>query len=114
MKRFFFRPGVQKVWLIALLLTPGVLWVLPAAFFDDTGFSVCPSKVFFNLECFGCGMTRAVMHLHHLDLESALYYNPGVAVIYPALVILWGYWVWKALQRSGWMPARLLSRRMAP
>jgi hypothetical protein len=91
----------DKIWLALLLLTPFVLWLLPGDFFDETGFELCPSKAFFNIECLGCGMTRAVMHLHHFQFEDAIFYNYGVVVIYPALVIVWFIWVKRAAARLG-------------
>lgn len=89
---------LEPVWLFALLIFPIVLWILPPDFFDE-GPAVCPSRVFFDIECFGCGMTRAVMHLHHFDYEEAFYYNYGVLLIYPALVIVWGFWVYTSANR---------------
>ncbi len=91
---------IEYAWFALLLLTPFVLWVLPATFFD-TGTSVCPSKLFFDIECFGCGMTRAVMHMHHLDIEEAVYYNTGVLFIYPALVVIWSIWTYRSARRLG-------------
>ncbi|MDX1909221.1 MAG: DUF2752 domain-containing protein [Bacteroidia bacterium] len=90
---------LQWLWLIALGLAPIVLWILPGDFFDHSEVELCPSKAFFNIECLGCGMTRAVMHMHHLEIDSAAYYNPGVFVVFPGLVLLWGYWVWMAMGR---------------
>ena len=79
---------------ILLLIVPLVLWILPSDFFDgEGGIVVCPSRFFFDIECLGCGMTRAVMHLHHLELLDAVYYNAGVVLVYPVLVIIWFLWV---------------------
>lgn len=89
---------LEPVWLLALLILPIVLWILPADFFDE-GQAVCPSRVFFDIECYGCGMTRAVMHMHHLEFEEAFYYNYGVLAIYPILAIIWGFWVYKSAHR---------------
>jgi hypothetical protein len=91
------KAWMHKSWLAALTLFPFVLWVLPAGFFDSTGMELCPSRYFFDIECFGCGITRAVMHLHHLDWREAVYYNNLVVVVYPALVVTWFIW-W----RSAW------------
>ncbi len=91
---------IQWIWLIVLILTPIVLWILPSDYFDS-GEALCPSKRFFDIECFGCGMTRAVMHMHHLEIEDALFYNLGVVVIFPALIVIWVLWVTKAAQRLG-------------
>ncbi len=82
----------------ALLLTPVALLALPADFFDE-GESLCPSKRFFNVECLGCGMTRALMHLLHLDIETALYYNPGSLVLGPALGVLWLLWILRLFRK---------------
>ena len=90
---------LTRVWLILLLLVPIVLWVLPANFFDESSVVVCPSKLFFDFDCLGCGMTRAVMHLHHFDFDDAVYFNQGVFIVYPALAIVWCIWVYKAFAR---------------
>lgn len=92
---------LEKAWLAALLLCPFVLWVLPADIFDNTGIDICPSKLLFDYECFGCGMTRAVMHLHHFEFQEAIFYNYGVVAIYPALVVVWFIWVKNSAQRLG-------------
>lgn len=94
---------LRKAWLAILLLFPIILWILPARFFDQTGVELCPSKLFFNIECFGCGMTRAVMHFHHFDFAEAFYYNYAVLIAYPILVFFWCRWVWQTWRslRSG-------------
>ena len=89
------------LWVILLLLVPIVLWALPADFFDNGKIALCPSKLFFNIECFGCGMTRAVMHLHHFDMDDAVYFNRGVFLVYPGLVVVWCMWVYKAVKKLG-------------
>ena len=90
---------VQWVWLVALLLTPFVLWLLPADFFDHGEVVMCPSRLFFSFECLGCGMTRAIMHLHHFELTDAIYYNQGSVLIYPFLVFLWLMWSLRTADR---------------
>lgn len=91
----------QYVLLIGLAITPIVLWLLPSDFFDESEFIVCPSRAWFDIECLGCGMTRAVMHMHHLEIEDALYFNVGSAIVYPALAVLWFVWMWKLLTNLG-------------
>jgi Protein of unknown function (DUF2752) len=87
------------LWLIALLLTPIILWLLPADFFDDGEVIMCPSRLFFNFECLGCGMTRAIMHIHHFDFDDAVFFNKGSLAIYPALIIVWFVWTIKAARQ---------------
>jgi hypothetical protein len=99
----FYNPAtryqtVNTIWFFLLLAVPIVLWVLPATFFDE-GTSICPSKFFFNIECMGCGITRAVMHMHHFEWDEAIYYNWGVVWVYPFLVGVWALWLYKAVKR---------------
>jgi len=71
-----------------LVVAPVILRVLPSDFFDD-GPVLCPSKRFFDLECPGCGLTRATQHFLHGEWEIALDYNPLVVVVVPLLGLMW-------------------------
>lgn len=86
-------PTLNKIWLAALLIFPIVLWIMPADFFDNSTTVLCPSRLFFDVECFGCGITRAIMHIHHFDFEEALYYNGLSFILYPGLIAVWALWV---------------------
>lgn len=76
------------LYISGLLIAPLVLIMLPADFFD-TGQSVCLSVVLFDLECYGCGMTRAIQHLIHLDFKSAYAFNKLSVIVVPLLVYVW-------------------------
>lgn len=95
--------NVQRVWLIALLLAPIILWILPADFFDDGKIITCASRLLFDVECWGCGMTRAVMHFHHFQFEDAIFFNTGVVAAYPFLIWLWYRWTKAAAIGSGFL-----------
>lgn len=99
--KWYQKREIQTVWLIALLIFPFVLWAMPSTSFDEGEVIMCPSRAFFGVECLGCGMTRGVMHMHHAEVEDALYYNLGSPVVYPALIALWIFWVFKASKRTG-------------
>ena len=90
---------ITWLWLIALVAVPIVLWILPADAFDNGSVILCPSRLFFNFECLGCGMTRAIMHFHHFQFDDAIYFNRGSFVVYPALVVLWIVWVIRAVKK---------------
>ncbi len=68
-----------------LLLFPIVLILLPSTFFDS-GNTICMSVLFFNLECYGCGLTRAIQHLIHLELDQAMRFNKLSLVVFPTLI----------------------------
>jgi len=82
--------------LIFLIVTPLTILLLPTSFFDE-GITLCPSKRFFNFECLGCGMTRAIMHLVHFDFESAVYYNKLSLLVAPILGGYWTFWIIKTI-----------------
>ena len=77
-----------KIFLATLLIIPLVLLLLPSAFFDS-GNSVCMSVVFFDRECYACGMTRAIQHLIHLDFTIAYEYNRISFLALPLLVFIY-------------------------
>jgi hypothetical protein len=89
----------NTLWLLLLLAVPLVLWLLPSVTFDDTGFELCPIKAVSGYDCPGCGMTRAVMHMHHGEWETAMDFNYGIAFIYPGLIYFWFLWIFKAYKR---------------
>lgn len=91
-------PTLNKLWIAALLIFPIVLWIMPANFFESSDVILCPSRLFFDVECFGCGITRAIMNLHHFNFEQALYFNGFSFVMYPALIAVWGLWLKTAYQ----------------
>ena len=64
------------------------LFFLPADYFDK-GQSMCLSVVFFDIECLGCGLTRGIMHLMHLDIQAAWEFNKLSFIILPIGILLW-------------------------
>ena len=92
--------AILWAWLGLLLAAPIVLWILPADYFD-AGRSLCPSVLLFDLECFGCGSTRAVQHLHHGEFADALYFHRLAPLIYALLVVLWSLWTYRTATRLG-------------
>ncbi|MDF2191954.1 DUF2752 domain-containing protein [Paraflavitalea sp. CAU 1676] len=105
MQRFRYYFTIAK--LAFLVITPIVLLILPADFFDQ-GESVCLSKVIFDVECFACGLTRACMHLIHLEFEEAFAYHMFSFIAFPALAAYWVYWFLK--ERKAFLKMRAAMR----
>jgi Protein of unknown function (DUF2752) len=82
------RKIFQKIYVSGLLLIPLVLIILPADFFD-IGQSVCLSVLLLDMPCYGCGMTRAVQHLIHLDFAAAYTFNRISFIVFPILAVVW-------------------------
>jgi hypothetical protein len=76
---------------ITLLSVAGItLLILPADYFDH-GQPMCLSVLLLNKECYGCGMTRGIQHLIHLDFENAYHFNKLSFVVLPlfAYMTVW-------------------------
>lgn len=80
--------------LILLGLVGSVLIYLPAHHFDE-GESICLSVVLFDMQCYGCGMTRGIQHLIHLDFAEAWRYNKLSFIVAPLLVYLLVSYIYK-------------------
>lgn len=77
-----YRSAISAVAFAALLVlaaVPQSAWgAMPA---------VCLFRNALGLECFGCGMTRALSSALHGDFSQAIATNAGVAVVLPVLVV---------------------------
>lgn len=102
------KKKIDYIWVVLLLAVPIVLWILPADYFDNGEIILCPSRFLFGIECFGCGMTRAIMHIHHFNFVEGFYFNYFSFLIYPLLIIVWFSWMLKALNRMGIVEDALL------
>lgn len=83
--------------LLFIFITPIILLILPVDFFD-TGVTICVSKLFTQKECYACGLTRGIMHLIHLDFETAYAYNMLSFIVFPLLGLIWIQWFLKELK----------------
>lgn len=85
------RVALNWATLVFLVVVPITIIALPVDYFDH-GHSVCLSKVFFEMECYACGLTKACKHLLHFDLETAFAYNMGSFIVLPLVSFLWARW----------------------
>jgi Protein of unknown function (DUF2752) len=87
-KHFNKQKLIAWIKLLAWLTVPLVLLAMPKGFFDNRQ-SLCLSVLLFDVQCYGCGLTRACMHLIHLDFETAYHYNKLVVIVFPILCYLY-------------------------
>ena len=52
--------------------------------------SICLFKNLFGIECYGCGITKAIIASIQLDFIRAFNYNKLIVVVMPLIVYLWG------------------------
>lgn len=71
-----------------MFFSPFLFLLLPANYFDK-GESFCPSKRLLNIECLGCGITRAVQHLIHFQFKEAWHFNKLSFLLVPFFGYFW-------------------------
>jgi hypothetical protein len=62
------------------------LYFIPHDFLFNTAPTLCIHKRLLGFDCPGCGMTRALYSLLHLDFRTALHFNFGVFVLLPLFI----------------------------
>ncbi|MFQ3575861.1 MAG: DUF2752 domain-containing protein [Cytophagales bacterium] len=78
------------LFLITYITVPILLFLLPENHFDH-GKSLCMSKLIFNMECYACGITRAIQRWIHFNPEEAMEFNQLSIVVFPLLVYIWAF-----------------------
>lgn len=73
---------------IGILLIPIALYFIPINLFTEHQ-SICLCKLLTGHECWGCGITKAVISVIQFHFDDAIEYNKLVVVIFPLLVFLW-------------------------
>jgi len=87
----YWSGGKKKVRILifsGLLLLPAVLYVIPPEWLREQH-SICLFKNITGKECYGCGMTRAVLSVIHFQFENALKYNKLILIVFPLLLYIW-------------------------
>jgi hypothetical protein len=71
-----------------ILVIPVILYMVPVGWLNDQH-SICLFKNITGHECWGCGMTRAIVSAIHLRFENAFYYNRLFIIVLPLLIYVW-------------------------
>ncbi len=91
------RDRVKKIVIIgAAVLLGGCAY---AVFYQLTGIGIpCPFHLITGLNCPGCGVTRMLVYIMHLDLGNAFRSNAVLFCMLPFLLLLLGYWLYRYIR----------------
>ena len=93
--------GARRPWLAPALVAAGALGAgLYVAAVDPSEaghYPTCPIRALTGLACPGCGSTRAMHALAHLDLGAAVGYNVLAVAALPVLALMWFRWTARRL-----------------
>ena len=78
----------RTIKLLLLLSLPIVLYTIPEESIY-TGKSICIFTNIFGVECWGCGITRAIFSVLYFRFTEAWEYNKLVPIVFPLLVYEW-------------------------
>ena len=86
---------MKSKWLRAAARFAAAVFVLLAVSFTVG----CPINRLTGLKCPGCGVTRMILRILHLDFKTAFFYNPAIFCLVP----LWAaaFCIFMLLERRG-------------
>lgn len=96
-KKGKFKFVLQICKLCGLFLLPFLLYFVSLDNLDGKS-SICLIKNIFGVECWGCGITKAVIAAIQFDFARAYHYNKLIIIVMPLIVYLWGKAVLKITQ----------------
>lgn len=82
MEMSYKKGNYQKIKLIFMTLLPLLVFFVPVEFIEANPLP-CLSKILFNQECWGCGITRACFNMLHFNVKEAILFNKAVVIVFP-------------------------------
>ena len=76
-----FCTSTRKKYLLIIWLSPLLLSVLPLRFILY-GKSICIWKNILGIDCIGCGITKSILLVFHLEFSKAYEYNKLVFIVF--------------------------------
>jgi hypothetical protein len=83
-----FRYAVRICKLCGLFLLPFLLLFISLDELEKKR-SICLFKNIFGIECYGCGIAKAVISVMQLDFARAFNYNKLIVIVMPLIIYLW-------------------------
>jgi hypothetical protein len=85
---------------IVIAAAPLLLFFLPIGWLQGEH-TLCLFTNIFGVECWGCGITRAVVSAVQLHWRDAWEYNRLIVIVFPLLVYVWARTVIKLWRMFG-------------
>jgi len=77
--------------LAIIIILSIIFYCIPKDYLGGT-YPICLFRILFNINCIGCGTTRAVWSILHLRFYEAIEYNKLIIITFPLLsgsILLW-------------------------
>jgi uncharacterized protein DUF2752 len=87
-----------NLWLGTLLAGSAVVFSFPPQ--DYHFYPLCPFYATTHLLCPGCGGTRAVYQLLHLNFAAAWHFNALVTIAAPVFLLWFAHWYYSVMRRG--------------
>ncbi|NDW19812.1 DUF2752 domain-containing protein [Dysgonomonas sp. 216] len=71
-----------------IIIFPVTLYLIPVGWLNEQH-SICLFKNIFGIECFGCGITRAIVSAIQFDFVGAFNFNKLIVIVFPLLIFIW-------------------------
>jgi len=78
----------RPIRLASILILPILLFFVPIDCLNGEH-TICLFKNLTGRECYGCGMTRAIISAIQFDFETAFHYNKLIVIVFPLLLYEW-------------------------
>ena len=88
LSKIYSNKSKNIILLSAYILLPSVLYLIPIDWLNKQH-TICLIKNVFGFECFGCGITRAIVSGVQLDFINAIEYNKLVIIVLPLFIYEW-------------------------
>ncbi len=73
---------------ILIFAVPIFLYAVPLNWIKEQH-SLCIYKNLFGTDCYGCGITKSVLCMLHLQFKEAFFYNKLIVIVFPLLCYQW-------------------------
>jgi hypothetical protein len=90
---------IRLVKSIGFSLLPIALYLVPLNWINHQH-TICIYKNITGYDCYGCGITRAILSALHFQFQNAFNYNKLVVVVLPLLAYIWVKALRKGLIRN--------------